>query len=141
MAVKLNRSGFEHAKELIDSGRFVFDERDAWSEHQPSAQQENNFIERHGIEAYAKWHLGVDEEKPAHTKGRYEFPYGDFANVHRCGVLSAESRAGQYKHFDIENAAAHLHGMFDARAGKPSPRGSRAAPRRGTARTPLRSTR
>jgi len=34
-------------------------------------------------------------------------------NVHRCGVLSAESRAGQYKHFDIEKAAAHLHGMID----------------------------
>jgi hypothetical protein len=29
-------------------------------------------------------------------------------------VLSAESRAGQYKHHDIENAVAHLHGMIDA---------------------------
>jgi hypothetical protein len=28
-------------------------------------------------------------------------------------VLSAESRAGQYKYFDIERAAAHLHGMID----------------------------
>jgi hypothetical protein len=28
--------------------------------------------------------------------------------------LSAERRVGQYKHFDIENAAAHLHGMIDA---------------------------
>ena len=105
MAVKLNRSGFDHAKELIVSGRFVFDERDAWSEHQPSAQQENDFIDRHGIEEFGKWHLGINDEKDPHTKGRYEFPYGDFVNVHRCGVLSAESRAGQYKHFDIENAA------------------------------------
>ena len=107
MAVKLNRSGFDHAKELIVSGRFVFDERDAWSEHQPSTQQENDFIDRHGIEEFGKWHLGINDEKDPHTKGRYEFPYGDFVNVHRCGVLSAESRAGQYKHFDIENAAAH----------------------------------
>jgi hypothetical protein len=30
-------------------------------------------------------------------------------------VLTAESRAGQYKHYDIENAAAHLHGMIDAK--------------------------
>jgi hypothetical protein len=44
--------------------------------------------------------------------------YGDFENVHRCGVLNAESRAGQYKHFDIENAAAHLHGMIDAKHGE-----------------------
>jgi hypothetical protein len=34
MAVTLSRRAFEHAKGLIDDGRFVFDERDAWSEHQ-----------------------------------------------------------------------------------------------------------
>jgi hypothetical protein len=32
----------------------------------------------------------------------------------RCGVLAAESRAGQYNHDDIKAAAAHLHGMLDA---------------------------
>ena len=47
-------------------------------------------------------------------KGRYSFPYGDFENVHRCAVLSAESRAAQYKHDDVEAAAAHLHGMLEA---------------------------
>ena len=57
---------------------------------------------------------GINDEKPEDTKGHYEFPYGDFKDVHRCGVLSAESRAGQYKHFDIESAAAHLHGMIDS---------------------------
>ena len=115
MAVVLNRSAFNHAKELISEGRFVFDERDAWSEHQPSAQDENAFLERHGYEEYKKWYLGINDEKPERTKARYEFPYGDFQKVHRCGVLTAESRAGQYKHFDIENAAVHLHGMIDAK--------------------------
>jgi hypothetical protein len=118
MTVKLNRRGFDHAKELIDDGKFVFDQRDAWSEHQPSSQQENDFIERHGIEDYGKWHLGINDEKPAETKGRYEFPYGDFKKVHRCGVISAESRAGQYKHFDIENAAHHLHERIESHANK-----------------------
>jgi hypothetical protein len=28
-------------------------------------------------------------------------------------MLAAETRAGQYKHTDIENAVAHLHGMLD----------------------------
>jgi len=28
-------------------------------------------------------------------------------------VPSAESRAGQYKHHDIETALAHLHGMIE----------------------------
>jgi hypothetical protein len=118
MAVKLNRRAYDHAKELIDNGTFVFDERDAWSEHRPSTQQENKFIERHGFDAYAKWHLGINDEKPEHTKGRYEFPYGDFKKIHRCGVITAESRAGQYKHFDIEKAAHQLHEMIDAHAGK-----------------------
>jgi hypothetical protein len=68
-----------------------------------------------------------NDEKPADTKGHYEFPYGDFKDVHRCGLLSAESRAGQYKHYDIENAAAHLHGMLDAREGSSAPKRSRAA--------------
>jgi hypothetical protein len=29
-------------------------------------------------------------------------------------VLSAESRAGQYDHTEIEKAVAHLHGMLEA---------------------------
>jgi hypothetical protein len=47
-------------------------------------------------------------------EGRYKYPYGDFAGIHRCGVLAAESRAGQRKHADIKDGAAHLHGMLDA---------------------------
>jgi hypothetical protein len=115
MAVKLNRKAFEHAKQLVRTGHVVVDERDAWSEHQPSAEQENEFIRRHGFEAYARWHLGIDDGKGEHTKGRCKFPYGDLEDVHRCGVISAESRAGQYKYLDIERAAAHLHGMIDSR--------------------------
>ena len=114
MAVTLNRRAYQHAQELINEGRFVFDERDAWSEHRPSAQEENEFIRLHGFAEYGKWYLGINDEKPEDTKGHYEFPYGDFKHVHRCGVLSAESRAGQYKHLDIEKAAAHLHGMIDS---------------------------
>ncbi|MEA2256149.1 MAG: hypothetical protein QOG35_2194 [Solirubrobacteraceae bacterium] len=119
MAVKLSESAYDHARELIQDGRAVADDRDAWSEHQPSAAEENAFIEEHGFGAYARWHLGVDDEKPRDTKGRYSFPYGDFRDVHRCAVLSAESRAAQYKHEDIRTAAAHLHGMLETlRAGQ-----------------------
>ena len=114
MAVELNERAFEHAKGLITSGRFVYDDRDAWSEHQPSSAEENRFIEQHGYDEYARWYLGVDDEAPADTKGHYKFPYGDFARVHRCGLLAAESRAGQRKYYDIELAVAHLHGMIDA---------------------------
>jgi hypothetical protein len=127
MAVTLNRRAFDHAKTLITEGRIVFDERDSWSEHRPSAPQENEFVRLHGFAEYGKWYLGINDEKPDDTKGHYEFPYGDFENVHRCGVLAAENRAGQYKHYDIENAAAHLHGMIDGRKGLPGAKQPRAA--------------
>jgi hypothetical protein len=111
--VTLNQSAYDHARRLIADGMTVLDDRDAWSEHQPSAQQENDFIRSHGWDAYARWYLGINEAASAETKERYEFPYGDFEKIHRCGVLSAESRAGQYRHTDVETACAHLHGMLD----------------------------
>jgi hypothetical protein len=114
MSVKLSRRAYEHAQTLVDEGKVVLDDRDAWSEHQPSTREENDYIEAHGYDAYGLWHLGVDDTKDPDTKARYLFPYGDFEDVHRCAVLSAESRAGQYKHADIQAAAAHLHGMLEA---------------------------
>ena len=113
MPVRLNRSAYDHARTLVEAGNAVVDERDAWSEHQPSTREENEFIAAHGMRAYARWHLGVDEEQAEENKGRYKFPYGDFERVHRCGVLAAESRAGQRKYTDIQLAAAHLHGMLE----------------------------
>lgn len=80
MSVKLNDTAHEYAQELIRAGKYVADDRDDWSEHQPSAGEENRFIEEHG---------------------------------YRCGLLAAESRAGQDKYDDIEQAAAHLHGMLE----------------------------
>ena len=93
MEVILNKRAFEHAKRLVEKGRYVFDEKDIWSEHQPSAQEENEHIEENGFEEFGKWYLGVDTDENEDTKGRYKFPYSDFAKVHRCGVLAAENRA------------------------------------------------
>lgn len=114
MAVKLHNAAFTHYKQLITNGKFVVDGRDAWSEHRPTAEQENEFIRNHDLREYGKWYLGIDDEEPVNSKAHYKFPCGDFKKAHRCGVLTAESRAAQYKHFDIEHAAAHLHGMIDA---------------------------
>ena len=114
MAVKLNGRAYSHAQELVERGDFVNDQKGMWSEHQPSTQQENRFLEKHGFAEYGKWYLGIGTEQDEDNKGHYKFPYGDFEKVHRCGVLSAESRAGQYKHEEIESAAAQLNGMLDA---------------------------
>lgn len=114
MVVRLHDSAYDYASRLIDEAHYVFDERDAWSEHEPSAAEENRLIEEHGLREYGRWYLGVDDGVNPDTKGYYKFPYGDFRDVHRCGLLAAESRAGQRKYLDVERAAAHLHGMIEA---------------------------
>ena len=116
MTVKLNDRAYEHAKRLIGEGKFFDDERDAWSDHHPSTLTENDFIEKNGFFAYSKWFLGVNDEYGEESRRHYEFPYGDFEHVHRCGILAAQSRAGQGKYFDVENAAADLLAVIDKQA-------------------------
>jgi hypothetical protein len=116
VAVKLHQSAYEYAQQRIKDGHYVIDDRDDWSEHRPTAAQENEFLEEHGWREYGKWHLGVDDGESDETKGHYKFPYGDFQDVHRCGVLAAESRAAQNDYADVAGAAAHLHGMLEALA-------------------------
>lgn len=113
MTVKLNKKALDHAKKLIKGGKAVHDERDDWSEHAPSTQDENAFIEKHGFADYSVWHLGVDEDKSEETKGRYSFPYGDFTRTHRCAVISGESRAAQNDHEDIKKATQELLSLLD----------------------------
>ena len=88
MTVTLNKKAVTHAKHLVEDGRAVHDERDDWSEHAPSTDDENRFIDENGFADYGKWYLGVDGEMPDDTKGHYSFPYGDFTKVHRCAVIS-----------------------------------------------------
>ena len=117
MAVQLNRDAVSNAKKLIRRGDVVHDERDAWSEDAPSSDQENAFIEKHGMGEFAKWHLAEDTEKTDGTKGRYLFPYGDFTKVHRCALISGESRAGQYDHASVEKAIKKLLTAVDKEKG------------------------
>lgn len=41
LGVKLNNQAFEYAKQMVQKGRFVYDDQDMWSEHQPSSGEEN----------------------------------------------------------------------------------------------------
>jgi hypothetical protein len=107
-SIELNQTAFTFAAELIKEGQVVADGKGAWSKHRPSPDQENDFIRIHGFAEYAKWHLGIDRRFPENTKQRYKFPYGDFKNVHRCGLLAVKARARQYRYTEIENAAGEL---------------------------------
>jgi hypothetical protein len=116
VTVKLTGRAYEHAKRLIEEGKFIEDEREAWSDHHPSTQIENEFIKRNGFFEYRKWFLAVNDEYREESRRYYEFPYGDFENVHRCAILAAQGRAGQEKYFDVENAAADLLAVIDKQA-------------------------
>lgn len=113
MTVKLNRDALENAKKLIREGKFVKDEKDAWSSHAPTTDEENSFIAQHGMDAYEQWFLGKKADENTDNKTAWEFPFGDFSKVHRGGVIAAKVRAGQYHHQEIEHAANDLLQMID----------------------------
>jgi hypothetical protein len=107
-SVEVNETALTFAMQLIRQGQVVADGKGAWTEHRPSADEENDFIRLRGFPEYAKWHLGIDRRFPENSKQRYKFPYGDFKNVHRCGLLAVKARAQQYGYQEIGNAAAEL---------------------------------
>ena len=114
MAAKLNPKALTNARNLIKSGKVERDVRDDWSEHAPSTDEENAFIDKHGFADYALWHLGRDDDESDGTKGSVSFPFGDFRKIHRCAVISLESRAAQHGHDDIRDAARKLLELIDS---------------------------
>lgn len=119
--VRLNEVAFQHAMQMIREGKLVLDARDDWSAARPSSRAEYALIEAEGFNEYSKWYLGVDPEQDEDVKTRYKFPLGDFAKVHRGGVVTAEARASQFNYPDVARAAAHLHELLDAIEQGPQP--------------------
>lgn len=102
MAVRLSAVAFKHAKELVALGHYIYDDRDAWSEHRPTAQQENEFIRQHGFEEYRSGIRASATKSRSTLREDMNFLTATSRMFIAVDVLSAESRAGQYKHFDIE---------------------------------------
>jgi len=105
---KVNLEALDWARTLIAQGRFVADKKGAWRKDRPSRLQENDFIRGNGFEEYSKWFLAVDTVRSPNSKARCKFPFGDFRNVHRCGLLAIKARAHEYGYADIEAAADQL---------------------------------
>ena len=108
---RVHDAGVARARELIDAGRY--DDTTDWSQAAPSADRENEHIERHGYEGYGEWHLAVDVEASEETKGRYRFPYGDYRKVNRAALIHAKQRAAQNDHDDVVRAADELLQRLD----------------------------
>jgi hypothetical protein len=108
---RVNRKAVAHAKHLIDARQYVLDSD--WGEAQPSAKEQNAFLESHSWDEYAKWHLGLTEGPPDDTKGRYAFVYGDLRRLHRSGLIAVHYRAAEWRHKEVELAAHRLLQILD----------------------------
>ena len=81
---------------------------------QPTAEDENDFLERHSWEEYASWHLALTEGASDGTKARCAFVYGDFRRLHRMGIIACHYRAAEWGHKEVELAAHDLLQLLDA---------------------------
>ena len=102
----VNQQAVAQARRLIDAHQYVLESD--WGESQPSAADENAFLETHSWEEYAAWHLGLTDGANDETKARYAFVYGDLRRVHRMGVIACQYRAAEWGHKEIELAAHEL---------------------------------
>ena len=106
----LNQEGLERAQNLIKGRQY---EKDSdWSEAQPSAEEENRFIDENGREAFAIWHVVYDAEASEETKSRYKFPFGDFRRLHRSALIAAKQRASSEDYDEVQRAAGRLLEML-----------------------------
>lgn len=105
MAVQVNDEAIEHLSSLIDEGRVA---DGAWVEARPSNDEEIAYIEEHGWDAFARWHLALDTAANRFSMRRYEYLVGDFEKVYVEALEAAYERAGRLGFTDIEKSAQKL---------------------------------
>jgi hypothetical protein len=108
----VNDHAVAQARRLIDAHQYVL--ASVWNDVQPSAGDENAFLESHSWDDYAAWHLGLTEGAYDETKARYAFVYGDFRRVHRMGLIACQYRAAEWRHKEVELAAHELLQHLDS---------------------------
>jgi hypothetical protein len=109
----VNQRAVTHARKLIDAHQYVLESD--WGDAQPSADDENTFLETHSRDEYAEWYLGLTDGANDDTKARYGFVYGDLRRVHRTGLIACQYRAAEWRHKEVELAA---HDLLQALDGK-----------------------
>ena len=99
------------ARRLIKAGEYVLDSD--WGDVQPSAGDQNAFLEAHSWDEYGDWHLGLTDGASEETKARHAFVYGDFRRIHRSGLIACHYRAAEWRHKEVELAAHDLLQLLD----------------------------
>jgi hypothetical protein len=107
----VNQAAVARARALIDARQYVLNSD--WGDAQPSADDENRFLESHSWDHYGLWHLGLTDGANDGTKARYAFVYGDFRRIHRTGLIACQYRAAEWRHKQVELAAHDLLQYLD----------------------------
>lgn len=107
----VNPRALARARRLIDARQYVV--KSDWGESQPTADDENAFLQTHSWDEYGEWHLGLTDGANEDTKARYGFVYGDFRRVHRMGLIACQFRAAEWRHKELELAAHELLQRLD----------------------------
>ena len=110
----LNDAAVAHARKLIAARQYVLDSD--WGESQPTAEDQNAYLETHNWDDYSNWHLGLTDGANDETKARYAFVFGDFHRVHRSGLIACVYRASEWRHKKVELAAHDLLQELDERS-------------------------
>jgi len=108
---QVNQAAVAHVRDLIGRKQYVLDS--SWGDVQPSADDQNAYLENHSWDEYAGWHLGLTVGANDETKARYAFVYGDFRRLHRTGLIACVYRAAEWRHKEIELAAHDLLQRLD----------------------------
>src|SRR5919199_5584281 len=110
----VNDKAVAKARRLPDARQYVL--RSNWTDAQPTADQENDFLASHSWEEYAEWHLALTKGASDESKARYGFVYGDFRRVHRMGLIACRFRAAEWRHKEVELAAHDLLQYLDSKS-------------------------
>jgi hypothetical protein len=111
----VNPASVARIEERIRARQYVL--RSDWGEAQPSADDENAYLERHGWDDYASWFIALTDEASDETKARYAFVCGDFRRVHRSGLIAWVYGGAVGRHKSVERAPHDLLQLFDATSG------------------------
>jgi hypothetical protein len=107
----VNKAAVEKARQLIDGRQYVLNSD--WGESQPTAADENKYLESHSWDDYSEWYLGLTEGATEETKARHAFVYGDLRRLHRSGLIACVYRASEWRHKEVELAAHDLLQYLD----------------------------
>ena len=107
----VNTAAVAHCRKLINAHQYVISSD--WGDVQPSAEQQNDYLDAHSWADFSLWHLGLTSEAADETKARYAFVYGDLRRVHRSGLIACVYRAAEWDHKDVELAAHDLLQQLD----------------------------